>query len=321
MILAPVTSLASATQHCLRTVAGSKLFSVLFIVTVTIAISFLHHVIPKDTATDYYAKTDTLIVPPPCKDVACYTVYPTRYLQQHSEHYSLQLTTKAKGYRARQLIVPRMLVYESLSSSNQMVYCHIHKNGGTALLRFAKKIPGYQRETFYSSDESKMGAERYDREVARVRERWSNDSFFFTFLRDPVKRFVSGVKQIETNKKFGIFFPECKRGAVDLDCVLGKLEDSGSFVNVHLLPQLFELYHCLGGSDFGVIVTDLANLGSFMRGLGISEMKHARARANATQASTVSPSQLRRICKLYKMDVDFLRNTAGYIESPCLGLV
>jgi len=202
-----------------------------------------------------------------------------------------------------------------------MVYCHIHKNGGTALLKFAKKIPGYQRETFYNHDESKMGAERYDREVARVRERWSNDSFFFTFLRDPVKRFVSGVKQIETNKQFGSYFPECKRGAVDLDCVLGILEDSGSFVNVHLMPQLFELYHCLGGSDFGVVVTDLANLGSFMRGLGISEMKHARARANATQTSTVSPSQLRRICKLYKMDVDFLRNTAGYIESPCLGLV
>ena len=310
MILAPVTSLASATQHCLRTVAGSKLFKVLVIVTVAIAISFHHHVIPKDTATDYFGKIDTLIVPTPCKDVTCYTVYPTRYLQQHSEQYSLyQLTTKAKGHRGRPLMKTRMLVYESLSSSNQMVYLHIHKNGGSSLLWFAKKIPGYQREASFKGD------------VARVRERWSNENFFFSFLRDPVKRFVSGVKQIETSKRFGNYFPECKRGAVDLDCVLGILEDSGSFVNVHLLPQLFELYHCLGGSDFGVIVTDLANLGSFMRGLGISEMKHARARANATQASTVSPSQLRRICKLYKMDVDFLRNTAGYIESPCLGLV
>ena len=313
MILAPVTSLASATQHRLRTVAGSKLFKVLVIlviVTVAIAISFHHHVIPKDTATDYYAKTDTLIVPPPCKDVACYTVYPTRYLQQHSEHYSLQLTTKAKGYRARQLIVPRMLVYESLSSSNQMVYCHIHKNGGTALLKFAKKIPGYQREASFKGD------------VARVRERWSNENFFFSFLRDPVKRFVSGVKQIETNKKFGIFFPECKRGAVDLDCVLGILEDSGSFINPHLLPQLFELYHNLGGSDFGVVVTDLANMGSFMSGLGISELTNARERGNTTKStSTVSPTQIRRICKLYKMDVDFLRSMAGYIKSPCLGSV
>jgi hypothetical protein len=299
---------------------GSVLFKVLVIVTVAIAVSF-HHVMPKDTAKDYFVKTDTSIVPTPCTDIACYTVYPTRYLQGHSEYYSMY-QHKTKGRKGKRLLATRMLVYESLTSSNQIVYFHIHKNGGTTMRSSAKEIPGYQRETFYMHDEREMGHEKYAHELARVREHWSDDSFLFSFMRDPVKRFVSGVTQIENNKSFGDCFPECKRGADDLDCVLGILEDSGSFINPHLLPQLFELYHNLGGSDFGVVVTDLANMGSFMSGLGISQLTNARGRGNATKStSTVSPTQIRRICKLYKMDVDFLRSMSGYIKSPCLGSV
>jgi hypothetical protein len=272
------------------------------------------------------------------------------------------------------------------ASDCQALYFHIHKNGGTTMERHVP-LP---MDNYYSKREKSMGRDEFERLSSRVMQRVCESQqhqnqhqyetmpqdkgkqhpqenkravvHTFSFLRDPVPRFLSSVAQVLKLRLWHKrLYPCYEHNTTEqlVDCVLTKLEqDQGpsSFLEMHLAPQSFELYKQVMNYDIHITLMDISHLDTvlqqtraiFKGGQGSprtstntststrsrvvdnhwTEVNIHKERSTAgslirrfphfrlTQ-NLLTPERIRRICKIYEMDVVMIYETGGVTETVC----
>ena len=146
----------------------------------------------------------------------------------------------------------------------------------------------------------------------------------FTFVRDPVPRFLSSVGQALKLNQLG---PCTKKDTPRndslglLDCVLNQIQVTQQYLDEHLEPQIFELYHGMMGLDLQVYVMDLHAMMDIVLPtiLSLPDHQQASRRRKTHHGSVVAgynlslslltPHLVERICSVYRMDVLFLLET------------
>jgi len=137
-------------------------------------------------------------------------------------------------------------------------------------------------------------------------------TIFFTFTRDPLKRFVSSVGEaLQISKDLS----PCEQSTTTeamLQCVLDKIEADSSYLNEHLVPQSFEFYRGIMNFDIAIDLIDISHMPEVLREMGVP--KAARSAVGLIQGfnltvSDLTPHMVDKICELYAMDVEMLRIT------------
>ena len=258
------------------------------------------------------------------------------------ELYQKQLnTSQNKNPRRKQqrLLKVRFVVYEFSTKTDGTsclpIYYHIHKNGGSSM-NFRNppgSTNGPRIDPYYTPREQELGQERFENRTLSILRQVHMDQTehatatssmpLFTFLRDPVPRFLSSVGQALRLNKLGACTRQSQQPQKDtltlLDCVLTLIQDSESFLDEHLEPQIFELYHGMMNLDLRVNVLDLSSMDTMLdRFLGLvpssDTVSRRRRRSGPVMGYNLStallpPRLIHRICKVYQMDVELLRTT------------
>lgn len=222
------------------------------------------------------------------------------------------------------------------------VYYHLHKVGGSTI-----------RKAHFNQEVARLEdghIEDFTPRAENLLQRVANtpDAILFTFMRDPVTRFLSGLGQILRMPRKKNLRP-CPSTANNfqqlMECVLDQIEgnlshnsstpaqpsDSGSsidlnFLDLHLLPQTIELLSAVKGSYLPVMIMPLDQLGQFLKLCASSDPnKHIRSQSHNKTAgkflvdeSALTPSIVRRICNAYHWDIKFLKQQLdGDIPTLC----
>jgi hypothetical protein len=191
--------------------------------------------------------------------------------------------------------------------------------------------PSIGVDSFYTPREQQLGQEAFHKEALKVMNRVQNQTQqkqqqqvdtmpIFTFLRDPVPRFLSSIGQA---LRLGRLHPCNVRsnGTIELvHCVLAKIDKTQSFLDEHLIPQAFELYMGTMGLDLSVTVMDLSQLSTALEALFgpsyFSESHSVIRRKSLTlvqgfnlSLAVLPPTLIHQICQLYWVDVLLLQMT------------
>jgi hypothetical protein len=276
--------------------------------------------------------------------VATATFNPQFFMEYGSGRPFLALFKKQleqDSTRKQRLLKVRFVQYtlSSDAESCHPIYYHIHKNGGSTM---NIKMVGYgddvsskssritHIETFYTPREQQLGRQIFENQTMTILSQARLDQQkqqqgpttmpIFTFLRDPISRFLSSVGQaLKLNKLRACTKPldnQKKDTLVLLDCILSKIQDKDSFLDEHLEPQAFELYHGMMGLDLNVQVMDLKSmdiilgqwLGSSRLGVSRRQTKGLVVGFNLSTA-LLTTELIHRICRVYQMDVLLLQET------------
>jgi hypothetical protein len=228
----------------------------------------------------------------------------------------------------------------STSSSSQpcsLFFQHNYKVGGTTVLK--SQIP--------QSGNFTLG------EIQRSQSSSGQRITAFTFVRDPITRFISAIGQVSTlwmglqticnvrhlgyDKKQSIPLKKLLWNATIpvedfVDCTLQTIMEEKSYLNIHLLPQTYNLYNQQGSGMYPSITIDILDItfiDSVLQGMGspvavshnvASNKERSKVGkdsndginpflklSNATTIrSMLSKEQIQTICQIYKMDVDLL---------------
>ena len=186
-------------------------------------------------------------------------------------------------------------------------------------------------DAFYTPREQQLGQEHFFNTTRRIMadiSKAQKESLctmpIFTFLRDPVDRFISSVGQALKLNKLHPCSTKSKDTPELLKCVVDKIKRKGLFLDEHLVPQSFELYYGVMGYDIAIRVLDLSSIGQVLKKLGFSS-DHSSGRRRKGQGlvagfnlstSLLSPSILNEICSLYDVDVRLLHQT-GVTKTRC----
>ena len=150
----------------------------------------------------------------------------------------------------------------------------------------------------------------------------------FTFVRDPALRFLSSVGELlggaPASRRKIAPCTEKETTAQLLECILDKIEASSLFLDVHLLPQSYELLYGVMGYDIAVNIIDLSNIDAVVRGCDGTPHK-SRSRSGDLirgypqfhlTTDALSDPILDRICRLYEADERMLQGF-GTTETLC----
>jgi hypothetical protein len=227
----------------------------------------------------------------------------------------------------------RFIPKSTPNRTDEYVFIHVHKGGGTSL-----KMAHYPPELFLKADvlyslyRSKHPAQfdsRVNHWISRCNSTANDDlsatatadaPFFFSFVRDPAVKFLSGVGQIlanvhgKSNDNLSVLMP-CFRSIQDdsnnvsnilsmLHCVLDKMitkpeSSNGTWTNtssnllnyfdMHTLPQVFELYNgILDHDNIPIYLMDLSSLDSFFQVCNATPPLKQHARSTTTPQEPAS---------------------------------
>jgi len=233
------------------------------------------------------------------------------------------------------------------------IYFHIYKNGGTTVRDMGKKPRKYQysygvgTKDFMSPVLKAAADEQHDLlRKHQIKESSSSSGkpvpthAVYSFLRDPVSRFVSSVNQVVRfykNKWCDMdrctLLPPCLTKHANntpglLECFLDLLETRDFFLDPHLMPQSFLLYGTIKDLDLSVELMDLKDLSPVLEGIYPTEKLRLSNTKHTAKAHTVlgfdlsgigvlTPELIRRICYLYQVDMVLLRYTGLVDKSLC----
>lgn len=224
----------------------------------------------------------------------------------------------------------RFLVF--LDGDCSIVHYHIHKNGGTTLERH---VP-LSTDNYYSKREKELGTEQFELASASImkgvhdkqQQEQKSAVQTFTFLRDPVSRFLSSVAQVLKLRVWHKRLHPCyERNSTEelLDCVLDKLE-TGNIPEMHLSPQSYELYKQVMGYDIYIDLMDLSEIGTVLQSLGAMNVPPKERATTGTiirrfpkfriDMNALNNDRIRRICQVYAADVLMLQE-AGITKTKC----
>jgi hypothetical protein len=123
-----------------------------------------------------------------------------------------------------------------------------------------------------------------------------------------------------------------------IDCVLDTIRAERNYLNIHLLPQAFNLYNQQNHPSHGdgrahpslsLDVMDLSDLPSVLRGMGSPDYDRMHNAAGDKRGkkpvlskfengtALLTPRQVRAVCNLYRMDVDLLHAAGGITTTMC----
>ena len=228
------------------------------------------------------------------------------------------------------------------------VYYHLHKVGGTTL-----RFSNFRQGSSHLSSR-KFGERDFDEQAENLLQKVVDTprSFLFTFVRDPVTRFLSGVGQLLRMPRKRLFQP-CLTISSNteelLDCVLSLMErslnqdklgfnesSSGArrqglnadvtlnFLDEHLVPQSMALLKAVKGSYLPVMVMPLQEMNVFLQLCTTSQPKKRRSKSHTKAGKflihegALTPSLIARICRVYSWDVEFLdKELHGLVSTPC----
>ncbi|KAG7339476.1 sulfotransferase family protein [Nitzschia inconspicua] len=206
----------------------------------------------------------------------------------------------------------------TLPNRQEYLYIHVHKAGGTSM-KFTKfQSSNFSSVDIYYHSRRSEDPDRFRRKTTKWIQRGSiaaaqkqtasppsRTAHIFSFVRDPAVRFLSGVGQVlsmdSRRQKLMPCVPylsQDERPVEFIRCVLDKmqgklLDDTGDrtnnhnmnetrfdFLDLHMLPQVYELYDgVLERDDVPIHLIDLANLDTFCRVAGAKPPKvHVQSR-------------------------------------------
>jgi hypothetical protein len=263
--------------------------------------------------------------------VTQHSFFPKRFFEQGAGRPFLPILQHVLD-NSTGILNTRFLLVNLTNTGCQTVYYHIHKNGGTTLERH---IP-LPMDNYYSKREKGMGRVAFEQAcqgvMQRVAEAQQHDSLqrprVFTFFRDPVPRFLSSVAQVLKLRVWHKrLYPCYERNTTTqlLDCVLDKIESTGSFLEMHFNPQSFELYKYTMGFDIEVDVMDISRLDTVLQQMGAGQVAKERSTTGTLirrfpkfrlTREALTPELISRICKIYNADVVMLQET-GVTRTEC----
>eukprot|EP00980_Cylindrotheca_fusiformis_P011519 scaffold2708_cov119-Cylindrotheca_fusiformis.AAC.7 len=238
----------------------------------------------------------------------------------------------------------------SKSSKNFSVYYHVHKSGGTTMEHLAATIkPHLETEDLNWETEGKIGKTAFDRRVSDLLGdiHHRQNATLFTFVRDPVPRFLSALSQLlsmpQRHFKLSPCHKKTKRSSDAqqlIQCVLHKIMNgnlSRNYLDPHFMPQLYELYSAVQHrEDIGILLFSLSSMDAFQKSCSTSSSNISAGTTNGTTTATryrvmerlpgfpslamdqaLTPDLIRQICNLYRMDVILLEALQGLVPSLC----
>jgi hypothetical protein len=297
----------------------------------------------------------------------CANLYPLRWYETWDDK------TKAWYFRHKRTMHFEVInLFRDDSKTNNtscnypglITYFHIFKNGGTtvrnAFWKEQTRLPYKKAKILFTGIQSRIGTDefhnRLNQTVSRLykgQQSKSNGVFAFTFLRDPVSRFLSGMGQVLNKYKFGILtesfalapcFSDDLSTSEMLDCSLAELipmidkgpnEPEFYFFDFHLLPQAFLLRDFTGEQDISLMVMDMKHIQNVLNTLiphppeGDNSSAERRFWARPSRSvnytgghdlkdpQLLTIEQKRLICRLYHMDVKLLAATKVLSDSFC----
>lgn len=227
---------------------------------------------------------------------------------------------------------------ESTNSTCKSIYYHIHKCGGiTVDTEMNRSSLGTRR--YYSRDEGQIGKRRFKEQARSIfidAYKQQIDDVpskpylpVFTFVRDPLVRFLSGLEQsivLQTGHRtpLNACFTRERETVPMVECVVQLIHDHQSYLNVHLLPQAYEMYKAIYGNDLAFQLINIQHLDSTLASLGVETpigkdyARKKQSQFNLTSIDVLTPELKTKICQLYKMDVIMLRES-GIMEHTACG--
>ena len=260
---------------------------------------------------------------------------PIHFMEEGAGKGFLPLFQKQLDVSKQRLLKVRFVRYSTHPLSCNAIYYHIHKNGGSTMN--VKDDP--RVEAYYTPQEKRLGKDEFHARALQTFQRaWNEQNQpgsartkptgpIFTFLRDPISRFLSGVGQsLKLNKlrPCNKQYPSDTVGLID--CVLSKIANKQSFLDEHLEPQAFELYHGMMGMNLTVKVFDMKDIGKTLEAILGPGLRQSASRRRShgfvagynLSSSILTQPLVRRICALYRVDILLLDTARLHIQSACI---
>lgn len=262
----------------------------------------------------------------------CFDVYPQEFWRRNQEmapflHWQ-RLNSPRKWYENEFLTLKRASNASICREAPEtLVYFHNFKAGGTTAHKvFHRGLPGYnvEQEHYGDTEKAKQFMKRsfdFAQQIYNTQQEHSKTVEVFTFVRHPVKRFLSGLAQIGRMNIRAETIDEASRKCFSLSgealivCVLDYIEDRNVFFNVHIYPQsyLMDTWSNWGLLDIRITVAHMDDMDALFTALMQGEnVQHAReSNANGvhdkTGISELSNSTIARICQAYRADLMLLQ--------------
>lgn len=215
-------------------------------------------------------------------------------------------------------------------SSKFSVYYHVHKSGGTTMEHLPTQV---EKRHLNWETERRIGKEAFDRaSVELLDDMRLQNGTLFTFLRDPVSRFLSAVGQVLSMPQRHFKLSPCHKNTASsqvlVQCILNKMinsRNSRDYIDPHFVPQLYELVSAVQQQkDIGIQVFSLSSLDYFQKLCSIGAPSRYRAGGTLPHFPSLSadealtPELIRQICMVYRMDVIFMEALDGFVPTLCM---
>jgi hypothetical protein len=328
---------------------GRQLFVLVMVCIVTAALTWIALLSSAPTSMDVMPSSAFRSAEEPnslcnsfLSNIPTYRFYPKRFFEQGAgSSFLSNYIHNRDNFTDIRVLNTRVLAFKPKSHDQyndtcSIVHYHIHKNGGTTLERHVP-LP---TDNYYSKREKEMGHEAFEAACTNIMDNvWQRQQLehqniiggkslirasttvrTFTFLRDPVPRFLSSLSQVLKLRVWHKrLYPCYERNTTEalLDCVLDMLE-TGNIPEMHLAPQSFELYKQVMGHDIFIEVADLSKIGFVMEQLGAGKVPKERSTTGSLirrfpqfriTMDTLDEVRIRRICSIYAADVKMLDET------------
>ena len=239
------------------------------------------------------------------------------------------------------IAVAEIQVFQNVNGIPECKAVHLHnfKCAGTTVA--SSKVKGMKRlhsprigQLFQSEVAPSQNVFRYDDDDDNVyNEHPPTQSYpirVFTFIRDPVSRFVSAVQQC-THFRRCDYCRDCIRrsklnSTLLVDCILNHIEKQQlTYLDRHLNPQVFSLFYQLLSFPILIDLVSIRYVSAVLDGLGrdtnltgeAANVNRGIVRGyNLPGVSILTDDQIRRVCRLYDMDVRLVRET-GLTTTLC----
>ena len=248
----------------------------------------------------------------------CCYFYPTSFFERSSLGL-LQSKQQAKRqlYGSPNRTLHANWVRFMLPPSLDWTYIHVRKAGGNTMYEFAKLIARsktHMRVEIMPSVPVHQHVQNIGNRafIAQMKE-MANVTTFFTFIRDPISRFVSAMGQVADKKRNALGAVDCLRPdnpTSEMMCVLQHLK-RGQLVNDHFTPASIELFQMMFGlRDKRVAVFPLESMNEFIKLWGMTPFRQNEANTGVKMkysTDVLTEDMIRDICKVYEPVVHMMR--------------